>query len=80
MQDLTKLLDLAKRSALEAGFFLKNNFNNSHIKTFDDGRDIKLAIDCESEDLIFNIIRSESNLPILSEESGETNDLGKKYD
>ena len=79
MQDLTKLLDLAKRSALEAGLFLKNNFNNSHIKTFDDGRDIKLAIDCESEDLILNIIKSESNLPILSEESGKTDHLGKNF-
>ncbi len=79
MQDLRKLLDLAKRSALEAGLFLKSNFNNPHIKTFDDGRDIKLAIDSESENLILNTIRSESNLPILSEESGKTDDLGEKY-
>ena len=76
---ISELLDIAKRSALEAGSFLKDNFNNSHSKIFDDGRDIKLSIDSESEDLILNTIRSESNLPILSEESGKTDDLKGKY-
>ena len=79
MQDVNELLDLAKRAAIKAGLYLKNNFNNSHKKTHDDGRDIKLAIDCESEELILNMLKTESDLPILSEESGISDDLGKKY-
>ena len=79
MHEVTELLDIAKRSALKAGSFLKDNFNNSHSKILDEGRDIKLSIDCESEDLILKILKSETNLAILSEESGKTDDLKGKY-
>ena len=61
MHEVTELLDIAKRSALKAGSFLKDNFNNSHSKILDDGRDIKLSIDSESEDLILKILKSETN-------------------
>ena len=72
-------LEIAKRAALETGKFLKKNFYQSQKLTLDHGRDIKLKIDEEAEELIFEIIKQHSSLPILSEESGISSALGEKY-
>ena len=72
-------LEIAKRAALESGKFLKKNFYQSQKLTLDHGRDIKLKIDEEAEELIFEIIKQHSSLPILSEESGISSALGKRY-
>ena len=72
-------LEIAKQAALETGKFLKKNFYQSQKLTLDHGRDIKLKIDEEAEELIFEIINQHSSLPILSEESGISSALGEKY-
>ena len=72
-------LEIAKQAALEAGKFLKKNFYQSQKLTLDHGRDIKLKIDEEAEELIFKTIKQRSTLPILSEESGISSVLGEKY-
>ena len=43
-------LEIAKRTALKTGKFLKKNFYQSQKLTLDDGRDIKLKIDEEAEE------------------------------
>ena len=72
-------LEIAKKAALEAGEFLKENFYQSQELTLNHGRDIKLKIDEEAEELIFSVIKQHSTLPILSEESGVSSALGEKY-
>lgn len=72
-------LEIAKQAAFETGEFLKKNFYKSHKLTLDHGRDIKLKIDEEAEELILKIIKQHSTLPILSEESGVSSVLGEKY-
>ena len=72
-------LEIAKQAALETGKFLKKNFYQSQKLTLDHGRDVKLKIDEEAEELIFEIIKQHSGLPILSEESGISSALGEKY-
>ena len=72
-------LEIAKQAAIETGEFLKKNFYQSQKLTLDQGRDIKLKIDKDAEELIFRIIKQHSTLPILSEESCVSEDLGKKY-
>ena len=71
-------LEIAKKAALEAGEFLKENFYQSQELTLNHGRDIKLKIDEEAEELIFSVIKQHSTLPILSEESGVSSALGEK--
>mgnify|MGYP001225999368 CR=1 FL=1 len=79
MKDPNLLLDLAKEAALKAGSMLKKNFGSELKATLDEGRDIKLEIDTKSEKLIIKTLKSGSNLPILSEESGADDGLKKDY-
>ena len=79
MENLIPLLGIAKKAALKSGDYLKENFSLNNEASFDDGRDIKLKIDVESEDLILKMLRENSNIPILSEESGANENLGKTY-
>ena len=78
-EDLNKLLDIAKEAALLAGAFLKQNSNNDLKVLLNQGRDIKLQIDQDTENLIKKIIKSKSGLPILAEESGLSEDLGESF-
>ena len=50
-------LEIAKKAALEAGEFLKENFYQSQELTLNHGRDIKLKIDEQAEELIFSVIK-----------------------
>ena len=59
--------------------YLKNKFHHDQEATYDKGRDIKLAVDLEAENIILKIISKNSKLPILSEESGASQVLGDTF-
>ena len=79
MDKLSELLEIAKQAAQISGNFLKKEFHHDQEASLNKGRDIKLNIDIESEKLILDFINQNSKLPILSEESGTSNDLGDTY-
>ena len=62
--------DLAKNAAKEAGkFLLKNSHEEKEILS-SSGKDIKLMLDIQSEEIIKNKITQNSTYPLLCEESG----------
>lgn len=63
-------LDLAKKAAIEAGLFLRENITSLNKTLLSTDKDIKLRADISSESIIKNIIVSQSKFPILAEESG----------
>ena len=66
---LDNLVNIAKNAALEAGnFLMKNKLNKKEIYS-EEGRDIKLQLDRETEDLIRKKLES-TNIPVLGEEFG----------
>ena len=67
MENLSDLLEIAKKAALTSGNFLKKKFYQDQEISLNKGRDIKLKIDIESEKLIIKSINQNSKLPILSE-------------
>ena len=72
-------LDLARKTAKQAGKLLLSKKNTINIETFVSDRDTKLLADIESENLIKTHL-SESKFPILAEESGRSLDnLGSRY-
>lgn len=79
MDGLHDNLEIAKRAAITSGRFLKKEFHKDQETSFNKGREIKLKIDIESEELILKSINQFSNLPILSEESGASSNLGDTY-
>ena len=79
MDNLLSLLEISKKAAIESGELLKKNFYENQVATLNQGRDIKLSIDIAAENLILNSIKKKSKLPILSEESGASKDLGDTY-
>ncbi len=79
MQNILSLLEIAKSSAVKAGTFLKRSFYSTQETLFNEGREIKLKIDHDSEEIILKSITSQSNLPILSEESGILGNLSNKF-
>ena len=79
MKDLHYLLEIAKKSALEGGKFLKNNFELPQKELINNNREIKLQIDKDCERIILDNIMSDSDLPILSEESASSTVLDETY-
>ncbi|MBD62886.1 MAG: inositol monophosphatase [Gammaproteobacteria bacterium] len=79
MEDLNNLLDTAKEAALLAGDFLRQSSTKNLDVLHEKGRDIKLQIDKDAEDIIKKFLESKSNLPILAEESGFSKDLGETF-
>jgi myo-inositol-1(or 4)-monophosphatase len=79
MLDLPHLLEIAKDAALIAGKHLQNNQNEDLQILLNEGRDVKLKIDQDTEELIKKEISSRSNLPILGEESGYSEELGDMF-
>ena len=65
--NLENLFKLAKDAANQAGSFLNNNKNVTKQIITDEGRDIKLALDRKTEELINNILKK-SDIPIMGEE------------
>ena len=79
MIDIDKSLEIAKDAALLAGKFLISANNDAQKILGDDGRDIKLQIDQDAENLITEYISTRSNLPILGEEFGHKGNLGSDF-
>ena len=70
MHDFKKELDTAKKAATKAGHILLGNKFNLNKILSSTKKDIKLQADISAETVIKDIIKSQSNLPILAEESG----------
>jgi myo-inositol-1(or 4)-monophosphatase len=70
MYDYKKELDTAKKAATKAGHILLSNKSNLNKILSSTKKDIKLQADISAETVIKDIIKSQSNLPILAEESG----------
>ena len=70
MHDYKKELDTAKKAATKAGHILLSNKSNLNKILSTTRKDIKLQADISAEAVIKDIIKSESTLPILAEESG----------
>ncbi len=79
-QDLSKNIVLAKKAAFKSGEFLLNEKDQINKRLNHDSKDVKLKADIESENLIKSVISSESEYPILAEESGKSSeDLGEIF-
>ena len=73
-------LTIANKAAKAAGSILLNQKDILNNSIFTSDRDVKLEADIASENLIKGIIESESNFPILAEESGKSADnLGNTF-
>jgi myo-inositol-1(or 4)-monophosphatase len=75
-------LNMAVTAAIEAGRILEAEFHEGSSVRSDIGKDIKLASDVHAETRILEILRSGSEYPILSEESGADSgftDSGKHW-
>jgi myo-inositol-1(or 4)-monophosphatase len=76
---LDNSLKIAITSAKLAGKFLNDQYSRELDVVFDEGRDIKLQIDRDAEEIISNYLSSNSDLPIMGEEFGASSELGKDY-
>lgn len=76
--DYSKELIIAKRAALEAGKYLKDNRADLNQALLSTSRDIKLQADIAAENIIKDIIHKNSIIPILAEESGLSSDNSLK--
>ena len=63
-------LEIAQKAARKAGEILLYEFKNGTTINKNCGRDIKLQADKNAEKVILDILSSETNIPILSEEAG----------
>ena len=78
--DLHKEIQTAKDAAKAAGKLLDVNKKDLNQSIYSSDTDIKLKADVEAENLIKSIISSKSNLPILAEESGKSeNELEETF-
>jgi myo-inositol-1(or 4)-monophosphatase len=69
---IKKEIIIAKRAAIEAGNILLNDKVRLIKIQSSTNKDIKLKADISSEEIIKDIIKSESSYPILAEESGQS--------
>ena len=73
-------INLAIEAAKTSGRLLASNKNELNSAISSSSKDIKLKADIDSEKLIKEIISSNSNFPILAEESGKSiEDLGESF-
>ena len=68
--NLPAWLELALTAARRAGAFLRQTAEAPIVVESELGRDVKLAADRGSEEIILRVLREGSSLPILSEEMG----------
>lgn len=79
MLKLDSYLEIAKSAAIKGGEFILS-YQNKDLKILvNQGRDIKLQLDADTEDLIKEILLSSSSLPVLGEETGASNELNSLY-
>ena len=69
-KEMDSWLSIAKEAALKAGAYLLDSDQSSKDIRLSIGRDIKIAADVESENIILNFLKENSGFSILSEESG----------
>ena len=79
MHDFSDELIIAKNASKIASEILLNHKENFNEVLSDEGRDIKLKADIASESAIKDYLKSKSGFPILAEESGADQDLGKSF-
>ncbi|MCK9617671.1 MAG: hypothetical protein M0R21_07515 [Lentimicrobiaceae bacterium] len=77
---MEKYIGIAKDIALHVGKTLKRQYNDNSIKiNTEEGRDIKLQSDIDSEKLIIDILMDKTEFSILSEECGFIEGTKKDY-
>ena len=69
---IKKEIIIAKRAAIEAGTILLNDKVRLIEILSSTNKDIKLKADISAEEIIKEILKSESSFPILAEESGQS--------
>ena len=75
-----KEVEIAIKAAKSAGNFLNEDKNNLNLKIKSNPKDTKLMADIKSEKLILDILNSESNYPVLAEETGKSSEnLGEIF-
>ena len=79
MIDIEKELENAKKASIGASKLLINERENVNKILSNEGRDVKLKADVESEKIIKEFLTANSKFPILAEESGANKDLGKSF-
>ena len=79
MIQIDKELSTAKKASLQSAKVLINKKKLVNDVISNEGRDIKLQADIESENIIKKYLKDNSDLPILAEESGANEDLGSSY-
>ena len=79
MIELDTWLEIAKSAALDGGNYLLANQDEDLEVLLNEGRDIKLQLDTDTENLIKKTLRSKSSFSILGEETGLSGDLGEFY-
>ena len=79
MIDLHQSLEIAKSAALVAGEFLLQSKSTNLKVLLNEGRDLKLQLDIDAENIIKDYISKHSNFSILGEETGLTNKLDEYF-
>ena len=79
MIQIDKELSTAKKASLQSAKLLINQKKLVNDVISNEGRDIKLRADIESENIIKKYLKDNSDLPILAEESGGSEDLGSSF-
>jgi myo-inositol-1(or 4)-monophosphatase len=77
MADLRKLLKIAEKAALQASKHVLEIGDKGRKVKLDKFKDVKICADKQSENIIVKYLKSVSELPILSEESGEIGNISK---
>ena len=79
MRELDSWLEIAKSAALDAGKYLLANQGKKLEILDNEGRDIKLQLDTDTEQLIKESLSSHSTFSILGEETGFSEKAGEFY-
>ena len=79
MIELDSCMETAKSAAMLAGEFLKSNQREDLNILLNQGRDIKLQLDVDTEEIIKEHISAHSSFSILGEETGLSDDLDEYY-
>ena len=79
MVDLNQALHIAKSAALIAGDFLLKAQKSDLKILLNEGRDLKLQLDIDTENIIKDYLSAHSNYPTLGEETGSSEELNKFF-
>ena len=79
MINIKQELEVAKKASEIAAKLLIDNKDNINKILSNEGRDVKLKADLESEKVIKDYLLANSDFPILAEESGANQDLGNSF-